>query len=327
MSVLNRGGSDDNALYRNNGGGSFSDEVNAAGVNISSINEAMAWADYDLDGDLDFFVARRAGGQSQELLQNDGDGTFTQADVASEITSDDGGYGAAWGDYDNDGDFDLYIATDARANFLEQNDGDGTFTERGAFAGVQAGVEIGFAPVWGDYDADGDLDLFVSSATGSTDRLFQNNGDGTFTDVSATLGLNFTGDSRGANWVDYDGDGDLDLYVSVNGASNFLYQSDLSPDTSTFFVVDVRGTGGSQDQGGITLSLFDGGTRIATRQNHGGGGCYGSQNVIPVHFYALNPSTSYTLRVPYPDNTTVDYALGTPDGSSVTVIQRGVGVL
>ena len=136
---------------------------------------------------------------------------------------EDMGSGLAWGDYDNDGDPDLYLVNVAgplteRASWsssparhsLYRNDGDGTFTDVTLEAGV--GVhDLGMAAAWGDHDSDGDLDLLVTNY-GSI-LLFKNRGDGTFEDVTRAAGLDRKGYWAGASWGDYDRDGDLDLYV------------------------------------------------------------------------------------------------------------------
>ncbi len=139
---------------------------------------------------------------------------------------EDMGSGAAWGDYDGDGDLDLYVvnvagpltrspeelAASPAHNALYRNDGDGAFTDVSA----EAGVDLrgwGMAAAWGDYDNDGRLDLFTTAYGENT--LFHNDGDGTFTDVSARAGTGgVTGFWAGAAWADYDGDGYLDLYVT-----------------------------------------------------------------------------------------------------------------
>jgi hypothetical protein len=96
---------------------------------------------------------------------------------------------------------------------------------------------------WGDYDADGDLDLYLTS-TGGPNRLYQNNGNSTFTDKATLLGVNNAGAGQGAAWGDYDNDGDLDLYVANYGQANILYTSNINPVSNTYFkVVALNGSG------------------------------------------------------------------------------------
>ena len=187
------------------------------------MDRSIAWGDYDGDGNLDLYVSNGDG--TKRLYQNDGDATFT--DVASSAGVDDSGNapGVAWGDYDKDGDLDLYINNFGTANRLYRNDGSGTFTEVGASASVDDGGS-GRGVAWGDYDDDGDLDIYVVNASGQANRLYSNDGDGTFTEVGSSAGVNDTGDGHGGTWGDYDNDGDLDLYVSNFGQANRLYRND-----------------------------------------------------------------------------------------------------
>jgi len=131
------------------------------------------------------------------------------------------GFGVVWGDYDNDGDLDVYVANDTSPNFLFRNNGDKTFTEVGVQAGVafdangrpQAGMGVDMA----DYDNDGDLDIFVTNFADDHFTLYRNEGDGTFTDISARAGFISTWFlGWGTQFVDLDHDGLLDL-VTVNG--------------------------------------------------------------------------------------------------------------
>jgi hypothetical protein len=130
------------------------------------------------------------------------------------------GPGVAWGDYDNDGDVDLYIVNDGSQNKLLRNDGGCVFTD---VSGPPTGnTGSGQAAVWGDYDNDGDLDLYLSNAL-QQNRLFRND-DSVFVDVTAPL-LADAGDGRGVAWGDYNNDGNLDLYLVNRGSSNKLFQN------------------------------------------------------------------------------------------------------
>ena len=197
----------------------FSDVTDIAGVSCTGYSNGVAWGDYDNDGDLDLYVANLS--EANVLYRNNGDGTFT--DVTSEAGVGCTGYsrGVAWGDYDNDGDLDLYVANSDGANVLYRNNGDGTFTDVTDEAGVGCtGSSRGVA--WGDYDNDGDLDLYVANFY-EANVLYRNNGDGTFTMVGAGVGC--TGSSKGVAWGDYDNDGDLDLYVANWDEANVLYRN------------------------------------------------------------------------------------------------------
>ncbi len=213
-------------LFVNQRDGTFAERGEAAGLGdlLGGLN--MVQADYDNDGDLDFLVLRGAwlfehGRHPNSLVRNNGDGTFTDVTF-------DAGLGrvhyptqtAAWADYDNDGDLDLCIGNESRRSArapsqLFRNNGDGTFTDVAGAAGVR---HYGFtkAVAWGDYDADGFVDLYISN-NGETNVLYRNQGDGTFTEVSSDLGVGEPRDSFPAWFWDFDNDGKLDLYVSSYG--------------------------------------------------------------------------------------------------------------
>ena len=229
-------------FFQNRGDGTFSDKTQTAGLIGLYGGLNMVQADYDNDGHVDVFVLRGAwmGDSDQHpnsLLHNNGDGTFT------DVTFDAGlakvhypTQTAAWADYDNDGDLDLYIGNEAtyKGIFLPQsmvdgqsdrlrypcqlfrNNGDETFVDVAEQAGVTndrwtKGV------VWGDYDGDGFSDLYVSNFL-EPNRLYHNNQDGTFTDVAEKLGVTQPIASFPSWFWDFDNDGVQDLFVSAYAA-------------------------------------------------------------------------------------------------------------
>ena len=182
-----------------------------------------AWADVDGDGALDLYVPQAT--EPSQLWINDGTGHFT--DQAAMRGVDDGGstgIGAVFADFDRDGDPDLYVSNDG-PNRLYRNDGTGHFVDVAAPAGVDDAHQS-FGAAWGDYDGDGWPDLYVtnyrlctSRAHGAgpyqPDRLYHNEGDGTFSDRTALLPVSSTeGAGFQAGWFDFDGDGDPDLYLA-----------------------------------------------------------------------------------------------------------------
>ena len=204
--------------FRNNGDGSFTEQTKEAGLIGITGGLNMVQADYDNDGDIDVFVLRGAwmresGRIPNSLLQNDGKGRFRDVTF-------DAGLGkvhyptqtAAWADFDNDGDLDLYIGNEEYPSQLFQNDGRGSFTDIAQQAGVQNG-RIAKGVTWGDVNGDGYPDLYVSNLLGPN-RLYANRRNGTFIDIGPQLGISKPHASFPTWFWDFDNDGILDLYVA-----------------------------------------------------------------------------------------------------------------
>jgi enediyne biosynthesis protein E4 len=241
-------------LYRNNGDGTFTDATKEAGVSDPLWSTSAAFVDYDRDGDLDLFVANyldftisgnktctdSAGARDycgprvyrpvpDRLYRNDGGGRFINVTDASGVARADGaGLGVVAGDYNGDGWLDLYVANDATPNQLWINRHDGTFVDEGLLSG--AGLNVAGNPegsmgiASGDFDADGDEDLFVTNIAGETFVLYRNDGSGNFEDARVPAGLaapTAASTGFGTDWFDYDNDGWLDLFVA-NGAVNLI---------------------------------------------------------------------------------------------------------
>jgi hypothetical protein len=243
-----------NTLYRNNGDGTFADVTASAGVNDDRWSTAAAFLDYDRDGDLDLFVVnyldftlaankqcfdpagtpdycgpRQYRPVPDRLFRNDGGGRFTDVSESSGITGAfGGGLGIGVGDYNVDGWLDVYVANDAMANQLWINQKDGTFVDDGPLSGAglnAAGNPEGSMGVArGDYDRDGDEDLFITNIIAETFAFYVNDGAGGFEDrrVAADLARPTASSTGfGTDFLDYDNDGWLDLFVT-NGAVNIV---------------------------------------------------------------------------------------------------------
>jgi hypothetical protein len=242
-----------NTLYRNKGNCTFEDVTDKAGVRGGGLSTGAAWADYDRDGNVDLFVSRyvhvdmnnlpvfgstkfcqfkgtpvQCGpwgmeGETDLLYHNRGDGTFEE--VSKKAGVDDPakyyGLGATWGDYDNDGWPDLFVADDATPNHLYHNNHDGTFTDQAMVAGIalnSEGQALGSMGVtWGDYDHSGRLSMFITEFADQPNTLYRNMGSSGFEDVAmpSRLGqpsLPLVG--WGTTFFDMDNDGWLDLFVA-----------------------------------------------------------------------------------------------------------------
>ncbi len=177
-----------------------------------------AWADHDLDGDLDLFVGFN--GAANRLYRNDG-GTLTEIAAGVGVADARATRAAAWGDFDGDGDPDLLLGfTPAGGSVLRLYRNDrGRFTDVTSAAGLIVDSAAVRQPVWVDADGDDDVDLFVAFRD-RPNALFRNEG-ARFTDVAAATGLADARRTVGAVWFDYDEDGDLDVYVgNMDGDPN-----------------------------------------------------------------------------------------------------------
>ena len=239
-----------NALYHNNAGKGFTDVTRAAGVGSSTFAASCAFVDVDRDGFVDLFVTNYVDARldnnifcgdasarlrvychplnfaplASVLYHNNGNGTFTDISQKAGIAQHRGnGLGVVAGDYDDDGWPDIFVANDTTPNFLYHNERNGVFKEVALASGVSVAADgrprAGMGTDFGDYDNDGRLDLFVTNHELETHTLFRNLGRGLFAETTTESGvgvetLPYVG--FGAQFFDYDNDGDLDLSV-VNG--------------------------------------------------------------------------------------------------------------
>ena len=237
-----------NRLYRNNGDGTFTEVSESAGVTEPRWSTGCAFADYDRDGNLDLYVVnyivfdidenpwcgfKEKGiraycepdnfiAQSDTLYRNNGDGTFTDVTKTAGIYNTTGkGLGVVWGDYNNDGAPDIYVANDSTENLFYHNNGDGTFEEVGFMVGValsEDGVaENGMGTAFDDWNNDGWLDLTVTNYAQQTNTLYHNDADGFFTDTTATTKtaqITYPYLGWATAFLDYDNNGYKDLFVA-----------------------------------------------------------------------------------------------------------------
>lgn len=205
------------AIYKNTGDGKFVEVSKKAGVldQLGALNAVQT--DYNNDGFMDIFIHRGAWLHipiRASLLKNNGDFTFTDVTEAAGLLDPVNSNTGAWADYDNDGWLDFFQCCEQQPNRLYHNKGDGTFEEVSARVGLgSSGKEFCKGACWVDYDNDDDPDLFVNNL-GGEGRLFRNNGDGTFDEVTQELGI--TGPKHGFpcwSW-DYDNDGWLDIWAT-----------------------------------------------------------------------------------------------------------------
>lgn len=299
----------ENKLYRNDGD-KFVQVFADGAPTVTSSTVGACWLDYNKDGNLDLFLANQSG-KADQLLRNDGDKGFI--DVAPQLgmtslprTRAEGGVGCAVGDYDRDGELDIFVANYGH-NVLWHNNGDGTFTNVAKEMGVDLeNHAVGSA--WGDYDNDGYPDLMITSYVGEEtsksmpkDSLFHNEGGKGFVNViSETSQLN-AGD-HGVAWADYNNDGAIDLsvargYTSIGG--HFVFKNDLpaakARQSLSVMVLDAKG---HYTQAGAEVRLYDPKGKLLGAGQVSTGGGYNSQSAAPVHF-GVPGQTRVTVEVTF----------------------------
>ena len=243
-----------NHLYRNRGDGTFEDVTAKAGVDDERWSTCAAFVDYDRDGDLDLFVSNYVDFETaptrecyanstardfcgpdaynpvpDRLFRNRGDGTFEDVTIAAGISKEFGaGFGVVAADFNSDGWIDIYVANDGDPNQLWLNNGNGTFRNEALWAGAAINssgkAEASMGVDAGDFDEDGDDDIFMTHIMEETNTLFVNDGSGLFEDRTAAAGLSSISLGKtgfGTGWFDFDNDGWLDLLV-LNGAVRSL---------------------------------------------------------------------------------------------------------
>ncbi len=309
------------ALFHNNGDGAFTEVTNLLGDtgaprkspgeygNLWGAGFQPGWIDFDNDGDSDLYVVNDFGRDIQPnvLWRNDGpgaDGLWRFADISRRSGADVAmfGMGLAVGDYDRDGNFDLYI-TNIEDNVLLRNNGDGaTFTEAAAAVGAGKGKfqrrqRVSWGTVFFDYDNDGWEDLYAASGFLDSDPfrnhknqpnlLLHNTGEAAFADVSSISGADDRGVGRGVAYADFDNDGCLDLYLANLGLpggrpqSARLFRNGCAWGNNWLSIKTV-GTVSNRDGIGARITVVaDGRTQI---REIAAGSSNKSQNMLPAHF-------------------------------------------
>jgi enediyne biosynthesis protein E4 len=259
------------------------------------MGSGLAWGDYNDSGYPDLFLVNiegplhgPPGGGRCTLYRNEGDGTFTDVTMESRLDCRGIGMAAAWADYNDNGHLDLFVSRFG-SNLLYRNNGDGTFSDVTEEAGVGGNGSFSAGAVWGDYDADGHLDLYVANYVSfayspgderdtralhgteipftlnpaayppQQNYLYRNNGDGTFTEVALEAGVaNPAGRSLGAVWADFSGNGLADLYVANDISENAMFLN--------------RGDGTFEDAGARSLTADYRGSMGLAVVDHDGDG-------------------------------------------------------
>ena len=268
-----------NSLLQNDGRGNFIDVTFDARLGDTHYpTQTAAFADYDLDGDLDLYIGNESSPRGRfpcQLFRNNGDGTFTETTRSAGVENFGYAKSVTWGDYDNDGDPDLYVSNNGQPNRLYRNDG------RGRFSDVAPQLDVTTPrdsfPCWfWDYDNDGHLDLFVASydtgigqvakhylgesARFEHDRLYRGLGGREFEDVGIESGLTYPSMPMGSNFGDLDNDGLLDMYLGTGNVHVFSLMPNLlliQRDGRFIDTTIASGLGHLQKGHGVAFADFD----------------------------------------------------------------------
>ncbi len=313
-------------LWRNNGNGTFTDVSAPSGISatytnpsnnqVSDLSFTPNFADIDNDGWPDLLIAGDFG--TSQVFRNNRNGTFANV-TDRDVVTDENGMGAAVGDYDNDGNLDWFVSSiwdpdqdsmgnnwDVSGNRLYRGLGDGTFEDTTDLAGVREGY-WGWAATFADLDNDGNLDLFHINGWNLADPnayefhfdpavAFISNGDGTFTERAAELGLDDTLPGRGVVAFDYDRDGDVDLFISNNQGPSRLYRNDGG--IGGWLTVKLRGRAPNSEAIGARVRVTS--EEGAQLRELRAGSNFVSQDPAEAHF-GLGGVRTVTVEVIWPD--------------------------
>jgi hypothetical protein len=333
------------ALYHNNGDGTFTDVTERAGVKDTNLyfGFAVIFDDLDGDGKPDIFVANDS--NPNYLYRNQGNGTFEEIGIQSGVAMNVDGkemssMGVAVGDYDHDGRMDLFVTTFANDNYvLYHNDGRGFFSDVSYPAGLGEPTIpwLGWATFFLDYDNDGWTDLFAANGHvypemdgKSTEKyrqplqLFRNLGNGKFTEVSRDVGLSAMPwrSARGGAYCDFDNDGDLDILVSNIDDHPQLLENG-GGNRANWIELKLIGSKSNRDAVGAQIKIQAG--SLVQYDHVRAGGSFLSNNDPRVHFGLGGEKTVGAIEIRWPSGA-VQELHGIP-ANQIIAIQEGVGIV
>lgn len=264
------------------------------------------WGDYDGDGLQDLFVAN-TWGNDNSLFHNDGNGNFSKITTGTIATSGGSSLSAAWADYDNDGDLDLYVAnTSGQKDFLYRNEGSNGFVPVSGPAITEEELSSQ-GGVWGDLDNDGDLDLIVVHDNNEPVSIFLNNGNGGFTLNSTDPLAQDKEKSGSAALADYDNDGDLDVFVAhLDNTADVLFANQTHTCSNHWKKIKLQGT--ISNRSGLGAKIFvkaniNNRNIWQLREVSSLNGGISAQSSIKAHFGLGNATSIDSVKIEWPSGT------------------------
>lgn len=325
--VTNSGGTLQNFLYKNMGVNGFSKITGGDIVTDTQASRGVNWTDIDLDGDLDVFVTNEANA-NETIYRNDGSGVFTKLTTGPLLNDGKNTMSGSWGDYDNDGDLDVFLANNLAANALFRNDGSFNFTKITADT-VSKGSARSFSSSWSDVDNDGDLDLFVTNAFGPpvkhTCLFYLNNGNGSFTRVNNNAVIADSAWTYGCAFGDYDNDGFEDLAVATcrfAGADqpDLLYHN--NGNSNKWITIKLKGVVSNRSAIGakIRVKAIINGNPVWQMREISAQSAYCSQNDIRAHFGIGNATKIDSVKIEWPSGI-LQYSLDLNANQFLTIVE------
>ncbi|MCI1266015.1 MAG: FG-GAP-like repeat-containing protein [Saprospiraceae bacterium] len=320
-----------NLLFHNEGSNAFTKVLTGMPVTDAFISRSVNWTDIDSDGDLDLFVTNE-NDQNESLYRNDGAGVFTKLTTGPLLNDGGKTMSSSWGDYDNDGDLDVFLANDQGNDGLFRNEGHFNFTKITSDTVSNCGGNS-FSSAWSDIDNDGDLDLYVTNSFGTTtlwpNFLFLNNGNGSFTRVGNTAPATDLDWSYGCAFGDYDNDGFEDLAVATcryNSVDrpDLLYHNDGN--SNNWITIKLVGTTTNKSAIGtkIRVKAIINGNPVWQMRELSAQTSYCGQNDLRPHFGLGNATNIDSIKVEWL-NGIVEYYTNITTNRFITIVQ-GKGI-
>ncbi len=293
-----------NIMFKNQGNGSFAMTAHAPSDLFNSFG--CAWADFDDDNNVDLYVVN-GDGQANNMYMNNGDGTFTKVTNGPQIQSLSDNRGCSVADVDNDGDMDIYVTSYNDRNKMYINDGSGNFTELTGKPPVM-GNRPSTGSVFGDFDNDGRIDLYVANEGGN--QLFLNKGNLDFEEINFGPGVNDDEASAGVATADFNQDGKLDLLISntaAAGARNKLLRNAVNS-TKHWLKIKLKGTESNASGIGAKILLYStiSGNNVLQKREISGQTGFQGQNSLIAHFGLGSAPQVDSIRVIWPSGNVND---------------------